>query len=165
MLRSPENFLRASEHEENKSKSARKRKEGDGPIPSPFYISRFKNCRPNGSLGEASPRSTQPPGESPADRAASAAARRIFLDLRGGRACRPYGRHTLRELCGHASTHFPAGSYLRPGSARAASRKPAMWRPRQPRPRPRRRAHPQSPSRHLPMGPGATVGVSETRGP
>ena len=165
MLRSPGSFLRASEHKEGRSASARERKKGNGPIHSPFYISKFKNCRPNGSLGEASPRSTQLPGESPADRAMSAAARRIFLDLRGDRACRPYGHHTLRKLCGHASTHFPVGAYLRSRSARATSRKLATWRPRQPRPRSRRRAHSQSPSRRLPMGPGATVGVSGTRGP
>ena len=46
MLRSPENFLRASEHKEGKSTSARERKKGNGPIHSPFYISKFKNCRP-----------------------------------------------------------------------------------------------------------------------
>ena len=46
MLRSPENFLRASEHTESKSARARKRKEGDGPIISPFYISKVQKLPP-----------------------------------------------------------------------------------------------------------------------
>ena len=94
-------------------------KKGNGPIHSPFIAQNSKTAAPDGSLGEASPRSTQLSGESPADRAMSAVARRIFLDLRGDRACRPYDYHALRKLCGHASTHFPVGTYLRSRSARA----------------------------------------------
>ena len=95
---------------------ARWRKEGGGSIPSPFYISKLKRFLPTVHSAGRFPRSTQLPGESPAGRAASAAARRIFLDLRGSRACRPPRCHALRELCGRASARLPVGPYQRPES-------------------------------------------------
>ena len=83
--------------------------------PPPFIPQRIQTSPATAHSAGRFPRSMQLPGESPIGRAVSAVARRIFLDLRGCRACRPSRCHALRELCGRVSIHLPVGPYQRPG--------------------------------------------------